>query len=271
MTEASPNALRAAIRQGQFAKPTSGQCPGYLQANMAILPQAFAEDFATFCAINSQPCPLIEKLDIGNPHPKTCVLNNEQGTAGDVRSDLPKYRIYRNGLLVEEVSNVQAYWQQDLVTFLLGCSFTFERALQEYGIPVRNIDEGKNVSMYKTNRMCTSVGIFQQVPLVVSMRPIRKDLVHLAVQITAQFPQAHGAPIHCGDPSVLGIQDLSKVDFGDAVTVLDDEVPCFWACGVTAIMSAIQAKSDICITHSPGHMFVTDLPEPTLDAKLIQK
>ncbi len=263
----NPATLRTKIRTGEYTTSTSGQCPGYVQANIAILPKEFAKDFETFCNLNHQACPLLEVLEAGNPYSKKLVKPNQ---IGDIRTDVPKYRIYRQGKLIEEVTSIEHLWRDDLVTFFLGCSFSFENALQEANIPIKNIQQGKNVSMYLCHKVkCNSVPpYFENIPLVVSMRPVARDKVELAKQITSKFTHTHGATIYCGWDyhQELGVnENLQQVDFGDAVDFdVQSEVPCFWQCGVTAIMSSINAKSDICITHSPGHMFVADVTEEDL-------
>lgn len=263
MSYQEPSKLRQAIRSGQFTTPTSGQCPGYIQANMVILPKCIAEKFLQFCQSNPRACPLLEALPPGSYTPTKLVKHQD----ADVRTDLPKYRTYQQAEFIGEVTDIKTYWNDDLVTFLLGCSFSFENALQQNGIRVKNIDQNKNVAMYKCSKIHCD-GPFENVLLVVSMRPIRNDQVDLATKITGEgiFQQTHGAPLYCGyDYSeVLGVNaDLNNVDFGDSVEIdRETETPCFWYCGVTGIMAAIQAsKTDagICITHSPGHMFVSDV------------
>ncbi|MEJ8766715.1 putative hydro-lyase [Oceanobacillus sp. HCA-5259] len=246
--------LRGKIRTGDWTQPTTGQASGYTQANLVILPKKYAYDFLLFCIRNPKTCPLIEVTDTGSPVPK------KSAPTADLRTDLPKYRIYRNGELIEEVTDVTEYWQDDLVSFLIGCSFTFEKPLLENGIPIRYIEEGRNVSMYKTNIPCESAGVFQG-PMVVSMRPMKpKDAIR-AVQITSRFPSVHGAPVHIGDPAQIGITDMNKPDFGDPVTIEDGEVPVFWGCGVTPQATVMASKPEFVITHAPGHMFITDIKE----------
>lgn len=248
----TPVELRTMIRHERWIQPTSGVCEGYAQANLLILPHSLAYDFLLFAQRNPKPCPVLEALDIGNPEPKLT------SPGADIRTDIPKYRIYRSGALTEEVRNISNYWQPDFVAFLLGCSFSFESALLKAGVPVRNIEEGKNVSMYITNIQCTPAGIFRG-PMVVSMRPIPAHLVVKAVQVTSRFPSVHGAPVHIGDPQQIGIHALERPDFGDAVDVRAGEIPVFWACGVTPQAVVMTVKPDIAITHAPGYMFVTDL------------
>lgn len=251
--EAAEN-VRQKIRTGRWAQPTTGQVPGYTQANLVILPKKYAYDFLLFCMRNPKSCPLIEVTDAGSPVPK------KSAPTADLRTDLPKYRIYKNGELTEEVTDITAYWQDDFVSFLIGCSFTFEKPLLENGIPIRYIEEGRNVSMYKTNIPCESAGIFQG-PMVVSMRPMKPEEAIRAVQITSRFPSVHGAPVHIGDPEQIGVTDINKPDFGDAVTIHKGEVPVFWGCGVTPQAAVMASKPELVITHAPGHMFVTDVRE----------
>ena len=262
MAYQNPSELRQAIRSSQFTLPTSGQCPGYIQANMVILSKSVAEKFLQFSQINPRACPLLEMLPAGSYTPTKLVK-----TDADIRTDLPKYRIYQNGNLVEEVTDIQSYWNDEMVTFLLGCSFSFENALQQHGIRVKNIDQNKNVAMYKCSKI-TCDGPFENVSLVVSMRPIPNEQVDLATKITGApvFEKTHGAPLYCGYDyaNKLGVnEDLNQVDFGDSVEIdRQTETPCFWYCGVTGIMAAIAASKidqEICITHSPGHMFVSDV------------
>ncbi|CAF4821516.1 unnamed protein product [Rotaria sp. Silwood1] len=258
----NPAELRHDIRSGQFTSTTSSQCPGYIQANMVILPKTVANQFHQFCQLNPRACPLLEVLPSGSYTPTKLAK-----TDADVRTDLPKYRVYQNGQLIKEVTDIKEYWNDDMVTFLMGCSFSFEDALQQHGIRIKNIDQNKNVAMYKCSKIICN-GPFENVSLIVSMRPIRNDQVALAEQITGEkrFEKTHGKPLYCGHNYVekLGVnQDLNQVDFGDSVDIdRQTETPCFWYCGVTGIMAALEAskiEQGICITHSPGHMFVSDV------------
>jgi uncharacterized protein YcsI (UPF0317 family) len=244
--------IRALIRKGKWDKPTTGLALGYAQANLVILPQKYAFDFLLFCQRNPKPCPLLEVLEPGKY--RTKLLSTE----ADIRTDVPRYHIYRKGKLAATVKEIKRYWRDDFVTFLLGCSFSFEEALLRAKIPIRYIEEKKNVSMYRTNIPCRPAGIFHG-PLVVTMRPIPSDKVTRAVQITSRYAYVHGAPVHIGDPSAIGIRDLKKPDFGDPVTIKKGEVPVFWACGVTPQAVVMEAKPDLCITHAPGHMFISDV------------
>jgi len=258
MSDLTPYQLRQLCRSGQFSGNTSGFAAGFVQANMAILPKAYAADFLQFCHFNPKPCPLLGMAAtpgaIDMPHLATDL---------DIRSDLPKYRIFRQGKLVDEVTDVTAHWRDDLVTFLIGCSFSFEEALLADGLEIRNITEQVNVPMYRTNLACTPAGPFSG-GMVVSMRPMKPADAIRAIQICSRFPQVHGAPVHFGDPAAIGIQNINQPDFGDAVSIKAGEVPVFWACGVTPQVAIANAGVDFCITHSPGHMLVTDLSNSKL-------
>jgi uncharacterized protein YcsI (UPF0317 family) len=252
-----PRDVRRQIREGQWRKPTAGLAPGYVQANLVILPHDLAFDFLLFAQRNPKPCPVLEVTDVGSPEPKITAPD------ADLRTDTPKYCIYRHGKLAEEVTDLTSVWRDDLVSFLLGCSFTFESALLQAGVPVRHIEEQKNVPMFISSIRCVAAGVFQG-PLVVTMRPIPAELVARAVQITGRYPGVHGAPVHIGDPIQIGIRDLAHPDFGDSVTIRPGEVPVYWACGVTPQAVAMQAKPSLMITHAPGHMFITDLKNEEL-------
>lgn len=214
MTEGGmhPREARALIREGKWTKPTTGLALGYAQANLVVLPKEWAFEFLLFCHRNPRPCPVLDVTDVGSPHPLRVAPE------ADLRTDLPRYRIYRHGQLDAEVTHITDLWQDDMVAFLLGCSYTFEAALLAAGIPVRHIEEGRNVPMYITNIECVPAGRFRG-PMVVSMRPIPSRQVAKAVEVTARFPKAHGAPVHIGDPAAIGIEDPASPDFGDAVTV----------------------------------------------------
>ena len=256
-THLTPAQIRQCIRSGEWRAPTSGLAPGYTQANLAVVPRDLAYDFLLFCQRNPKPCPLLEVLDPGAPEPR------ELAPGADIRTDIPRYRIYRDGVCVEEVDDLMAVWRADLVGFLFGCSFTFEHPLMDAGMRMRHLDHVVNVPMFITNHLCQPAGIFHG-PLVVSMRPLPVHDVVRAVQITSRFPAVHGAPIHVGDPAVLGIRDLQRPDFGDAVPVAPDEVPVFWACGVTPQAVVMQAKPALVLTHAPGHMFISDRRDSAL-------
>jgi len=247
----TPSRIRAACRDGRLDRPTAGLAPGAVQANLMVVPREAAFDFLLFCQRNPKPCPIIEVLDPGRTEPRSA-------PGADLRTDLPRYRVYRDGRLAEEVTDVTRHWRDDLVAFLIGCSFSFEEALAAAGVPLRHVERGCNVPMYRTTRACEPAGRFSG-PLVVSMRPIPAAQVPLAVQVTARFERVHGAPVHVGAPEALGIADLARPDFGDPVDVRGGELPVFWACGVTPQSVALASKLPFCITHAPGHMFVTDL------------
>lgn len=252
MEQLTPKQIRNLIRKGKWDKPTAGLAMGYAQANLVILPKRYAFDFLLFCQRNPKPCPLLEVLEPGEF--RTKFLSSD----ADIRTDIPRYNIYRKGKLEGQVKDIKSLWEKDLVTFLLGCSFSFEEAMLRSKIPVRHIEEEKNVPMFITNIPCKRAGVFRG-PMVVTMRPIPSNKMTETVQITSRYASVHGAPIHIGDPSMIGIKNLRKPNFGDPVTVKKGEVPVFWACGVTPQVVLMEAKPDLCITHAPGHMFISDL------------
>lgn len=246
--------VRAAIRTGAYTGHTAGLAAGKLQCNLAILPERFALDFLRFCQRNPKPCPIVGVSDTGNPMLPTLGQNI------DIRSDVPKYRVFRDGTLTEEITDIAAVWTDDMVTVALGCSFTFENALLRNDIPVRHIETGRNVPMYRTSIDLVQAGSFGG-QMVVTMRPIPAHQVQQAREISRRYPQAHGAPIAIGDPAQIGISDLSAPDWGDAVEIHDGEIPVYWACGVTPQNVLLDAGLPICITHSPGHMLIADVAE----------
>jgi uncharacterized protein YcsI (UPF0317 family) len=252
ISQLSPQDIRDLIREGKWDKPTAGIAFGYAQANVYIIPSHYAFDFFLFCQRNPKPCPLLEVLEPGKYE------IGSLAPGGDIRTDIPRYNIFRHGNLDETKKNIRELWQDDFVTFFLGCSFTFEEALIKTHIPVRHIEEGKNVPMYVTNIPCRDGGIFRG-PLIVTMRPISHEKVTRAVQITSRYPFVHGSPVHIGSPEIIGIKDLQRPDFGEAVKIKEGEIPIFWACGVTPQAALLHAKPDICITHVPGHMFISDI------------
>ena len=253
MPIASPAELRLAARRGEWRGSTAGHCPGHQQANLVILASGVAAEFAAFCTRNPTPCPLLEITPPGDPVP----LRSAPGA--DLRTDLPGYRVYRDGELAEQRDDIRDLWRADLVAFLLGCSFTFEHALAEAGVPLRNVERKTTVPMFVSSRACIPAGRFHG-PMVVTMRPVAPAQVELVRALSARYPHAHGAPVHVGDPQALGIADLGRPDYGDPVPVEANEVPMFWACGVTPQAVAQRARIALMITHEPGHMFVTDLP-----------
>jgi uncharacterized protein YcsI (UPF0317 family) len=245
-------AVRRAIRQGQWTSHTSGVAQDRVQGNLVILAERDAGDFLRYCQRNPKPCPVLAVSEPGQPMLPTL------GPDIDIRTDVPMYRVWRDGELAQELADIGSLWQDDWVSFVIGCSFSFEQALLEAGLRLRHIDEGKNVAMYRTHLPTLAAGPFQG-PMVVSMRPLKAADAIRAVQVTSRFPQVHGAPVHIGDPSLIGIADLSCPDYGDAVQVMSDELPVFWACGVTPQAAIRQARPAICITHAPGAMLITDL------------
>jgi uncharacterized protein YcsI (UPF0317 family) len=253
LAEVPPTGLaaRLAIRRRDHIGPTSGIAPGFVQANLAILPRSMADDFLRFCQLNPKPCPLIGVAAPGDWRIP------ELAEDLDIRTDLPRYRVWRDGALVEEPTNLLRWWRDDLVTFAIGCSFSFEQALLEAGIEVRHISCNCNVPMYRTSIATVPAGRFHG-PLVVSMRPLKPTDAIRAIEITSRYPLVHGAPVHIGKPELIGIADLAAPDYGDAVPIGDDEIPVFWACGVTPQSVIAVARPEFCITHYPGAMLVTD-------------
>ncbi|ANU22056.1 putative hydro-lyase [Planococcus donghaensis] len=252
-----PEEIRQKIREGKLKSPTAGMANGFLQANLVILPKDMAFDFLLFCQRNPKSCPLIDVTEAGSFTPV------QAAPTADLRSDIPLYNVYRDGKLTETLSDITELWTNDMVAFLIGCSFTFEEALVRNGISMRHNDEGVNVPMYKTSIPTVKAGIFEG-PTVVSMRPIAEQDIVRAVQVTSRFPTVHGAPLHIGHPATIGITDLDKPDYGDRVTIKEGEVPVFWACGVTPQAISAHVKPPFMITHAPGHMFITDIPTETV-------
>jgi uncharacterized protein YcsI (UPF0317 family) len=258
LRSASGEEIRRAARDGAMTGPTAGLARGYVQANLVVVPRELAFDFLLFCQRNPKPCPVLDVTEPGNPEPALVA------GGADVRTDLPRYCVYRDGESVEEPTDLRKWWRDDLVAFLLGCSFTFENVLVKAGVPVRHLEIGCNVPMYQTNIACRPAGVFHG-PLVVSMRPMTAIQAIAATRICARFPRAHGMPVHLGDPEALGIRDLARPDFGDAVPIHAGEIPVFWACGVTPQAVAMQARPSLLLTHKPGHMFVTDLRDADME------
>lgn len=251
LAQVSPAEARKAIREGHWPKPTSGLCRGRVQGNLVILPRDWAYDFLVFAQRNPKPCPVLDVTEPGDPEPRLVA------PGADLRTDIPKYRVWKDGKLAAEPANILEYWRDDLVAFLLGCSFSFEGALVEAGVPVRHMELGLNVPMYQTNIPCKPAGRLSG-PMVVSMRPIPHALVPKAVLCTGRFPAVHGAPVHIGDPAAIGISDVNRPDFGQSVPIYDGETPVFWACGVTPQAALMASKPPFAITHAPGHMFICD-------------
>jgi uncharacterized protein YcsI (UPF0317 family) len=244
--------VRLAARAGRLTGPTAGLTPGFVQGNLVVVPNDVAADFARFCQRNPKPCPVIGMTEPGVPNVPAL------GADLDLRTDLPRYRVWRNGELAEEVADVRHLWRDDLVGFVLGCSFTFEEALTAVGIRLKHLVAGTNVAMYRTNIACEPAGPFTG-PLVVSMRPLTAADAERATEITARFPAAHGAPVHVGEPETIGISNISTPDYGDPVEIDADELPVFWACGVTPQAALENARVPFAITHAPGCMLVSDL------------
>ena len=258
----SPADVRAAIRSGEVDFPTAGMCEGYAQANLVILPKEYAADFAEFAKLNPFPCPILEITD-GTP------ITKAMGDA-NLLTDIPEYFIYENGVMTAKVNDATPYWQEGMVGFLIGCSFSFEEALMKAGIEVRHIATGRNVPMYKTNIQTKQAGPFFG-PTVCSMRPMTPENAKLAYDITVKMPNVHGAPVHMGDPAEIGIADVMQPDYGQSVEIYEGEIPVFWPCGVTPQAAVENAKPPIVITHSPGHMFITDILNTELNDYLEAK
>ncbi|MEV5890697.1 putative hydro-lyase [Nonomuraea fuscirosea] len=248
VAELSPAQARERFRGGERV-PTAGWCRGYAQANLIAVPKRLRYELLLFAHRNPQACPV---LDVGEPGAWSTGL-----FSGDLRTDLPGYRLYRDGAAVADLGDVVAEWREDLVPFLIGCSFTFERALLAAGVPVRHLEAGTNVPMYVTSLPCEATGSLSG-PLVVSMRPVPEELVPTAVEVSGRYPMVHGAPVHAGDPAAIGIRDLSRPDYGDPVEVRAGEVPLFWACGVTPQAAVLASGVEYAIGHLPGHMAITD-------------
>ena len=255
-----PREIRRAIRAGRHRGHTAGLAPGYVQGNVCILPREYADDFRLFCERNPKPCPLLAMSAPGDP--RLPALGEEL----DIRTDVPRYRIFRNGVLQEELDNLNGVWRDDLVSFVLGCSFSFEEALMKAGLPLRYVEEGRNVPMYRTSVDTVPAGRFHG-KLVVSMRPFKPADAIRAIEITSRYPRVHGSPVHMGFPERIGIADLAHPWAGDATEVREGELPLFWACGITPQSVVLDAKPSLCITHSPGHMLVTDLLNASLEGQ----
>lgn len=252
--------VRQAARSGELTGPTAGLALGFVQANLVVVPKDLAFDFLLFCQRNPKPCPLLDVTEPGDPEPRLAA------PGADLRTDLPRYRVYKEGQLADEPTDLKSYWRDDLVGFLIGCSFTFENALLQAGLPIRHIEAGVNVPMYRTNIPCRPAGVFHG-PIVVSMRPMTPSQALQAARVCSRFPRAHGAPVHFGNPGTIGLSDLSRPDFGDPVPIKAGEVPVFWACGVTPQAVAMEVKPPLLITHKPGHMFVTDWRDVDLEGE----
>lgn len=246
----SPKELREKIAKGEFQRSTAGECAGYIQANMVALPRAYAESFEKFAAANNKAIPVLEVIKDGY---RSLVM----APNANILNEIPRYNILREGVVVEEVTDITPYYTPDLVFFLIGCSFSFENSLIQNGMPLRHVDEQKNVAMYRTNIKLQEVDGFSG-EMVVSMRPIKKEKVADACVVTSHFPRMHGSPIQVGYPQMIGINDVAHPDYGDSIAIKEDEIPLFWPCGVTPQNVIAKMKLPFAITHSPGHMFVTD-------------
>lgn len=256
----APSQVRSLIRQGKIDFPTAGMCRGYAQANLVILPPEYAADFEEFTRRNPFACPVLEIVR-GTPE------THDMGEGASIVTDIPRYRVYENGVFTKEVTDASEYWKEGYTGFLIGCSFSFEEALMEAGIQVRHIAQGRNVPMYKTNIETVKAGPFEG-PMVCSMRPMTPENARKAYAITEKMPNVHGAPVHMGDGVEIGIGDIMKPDYGDAVDLYEGEIPVFWPCGVTPQAAVEHAKPPVVITHAPGHMFITDIKNSELNGYL---
>ena len=252
-----PREVRRAIRAGRHRRHTAGLARGYVQGNVCILPREYAAEFRAFCEANPKPCPLLAMSAPGDP------LLPALGEDLDIRTDVPRYRVFSDGTLIEEMQDLRNLWRDDLVTFILGCSFSFEEALMAAGLPLRYVEQGRNVPMYRTSIDTVPAGRFHG-KLVVSMRPFTPAHAIRAIEITSRYPRVHGAPVHIGSPEAIGIRNLDEPWAGDPTEVRDGELPLFWACGITPQSVVLEAKPSLCITHAPGHMLVTDLENASL-------
>ena len=246
----TPAQARALFRTTDVAT-TAGFSAGYAQANLIALDRKYAFDFLLFAQRNPKPCPLLGVLEPGQ-------VSSPLLAGGDIRTDIPSYRVFSHGSLIDEPTDATAYWTENTVAFVIGCSFTFEQALLDNNVPVAHIEQGVNVPMFMTNIDCEPAGVFSG-KMVVSMRPIPAGLVADAVRITSRYPAVHGAPVHVGEPGLIGIEDLSAPDFGEAVDIPAGWVPVFWACGVTPQSIVMHSKPELAICHSPGKMLITDV------------
>lgn len=247
-----PWEVRKLIRQEKITCPTAGMCAGYAQANLVVLPKDLAYDFLLFTQRNPKACPVLEVSDVGSRYLK------KMGNDIDIAKDFPRYRIYEKGVMTREYTDVSEFWKKDFVSFIIGCSFSFEAELLEADVTIRHIEEDCNVPMYNTTIPCENAGVFSG-NMVVSMRPLPQNQIVKAVNITSTMPRVHGAPIQIGYPEKIGIMDINKPDYGDRVTIKDGEVPVFWPCGVTPQNVIMKTKPEFVITHAPGHMLITDI------------
>ena len=252
LRHADQQTVRGAIRSGAYQDHTAGLANGYLQANVVIIEESYALDFMRYCQRNPKPCPVVGVGDTGNPMMATL------GQDVDIRSDVPSYNIYRHGVLIDSCSHIAHLWQENMVAFALGCSFTFEHAILRAGLPLWHVENNRTVPMFKTTINTVKAGPFSG-PMVVSMRVVAASQIEEVKAISAQFPLAHGAPVHWGDPAAIGINDIAEPDWGDPTPIRDGEVAVFWACGVTPQAAIARAGLPLCITHKPGQMLITDI------------
>jgi uncharacterized protein YcsI (UPF0317 family) len=258
MSIADSREARRIIRAGEYTGHTAGIAPEFVQGNLCILPREVAQEFAAFCQRNPKPCPVIGMGAPGDP------TLPDLGDI-DIRTDVPRYRVFKDGKLVDEPTDIHKYWTDELVTFVIGCSFSFERPMIEEGIRLQHVERDTTVPMYRTNIECVPAGRFKG-KMVVSMRPLSPADAIRAVQITSRFPAVHGAPVHLGLPEAIGVKDIMRPDFGDPPEMADGQLPVFWGCGVTPQVAIEAARPSICITHKPGSMLITDKKNHALAA-----
>ncbi|MFC0268677.1 putative hydro-lyase [Kushneria aurantia] len=257
MSALSPAQARRHIRSGDWSVTTAGLANGFAQTNLVAIPAAFADDFLRFCMANRACCPILDVTQPGDPIPHSL------GKGIDLRTDLPRYRVYIDGLMSEEVTDVSAFWRDDLVSFSIGCSFSFEEALLADGVPLRHVEQGSVVPMYRSTIPLVASGPFGG-SAVVSMRPMPPAAAIRAIQITSDMPSVHGAPLHIARPDLIGIDDLMQPDFGDPPTMEENDIAVFWGCGVTPQAALMSARIPFALTHAPGYMLITDIPNHKL-------
>lgn len=250
----TPEEIRECIRKEKWIGPTTGIALGFVQANLVIIPEKLALEFIIFCQRNHSACPILEITEPG------IASLNYLAKNVDIRTDLPKYRVYKKGVLMDEPLNIIDYWRSDFVSIFIGCSLSFEKALTDSNIPLRHLECKKNGAIYISSIKCNPTGMFRG-NMAVSLRPIPRHQLIRTIQITSRFYNAHGAPVHIGDPDLIGIKNLDEVYYGDPPIFKENDVPVFWACGVTPQVVASESKPEIMITHSPTHLFVSDIKD----------
>lgn len=252
ISELSPHEIRNEIRLKRWNGTTYGLAKKYAQVSPVILAEKYADDFLRLCKVNPKIFPLYGVSETGNS--KLSFLGEDV----DVKSDLSSYRVYSNGQFNGNTGSIKEIWQDDFVTFAIGCSLSFEEILIMQGIPLRHLQENKKIPAYQTNIELNSTGAFSGKTFV-TMRQFSTLDSTKATTLTAQFPKFHGAPLHSGDCTQIGIKDLSKPDYGDTPTLYKDDIPLYWACGITVLQVIEKAEMPIAIVVNPGYMLITDL------------